>query len=160
MDTSDRHLPPHCRNHPRGSCVDWLHSCRRRGCGCLLMARWFHCCGCSNFNRHMFGRKKLVWFAQGGDSLRGARMAAIHGYRSPDCHARLQQLSQAKDFYDQTRCSCLIGATGSPLTSEPADTPRDEWKSCHRLSKKVFCNGLCLSCVFSNDYRAGKGARR
>ena len=124
LDSSDRHLPPHCRNQLRGSCVDWLHSCRRRGCGCPLMARWFHCCGCSNFDRHMFGRKKLMWVAQGGDSLRCVRMAAIHGYRSPDCHARLQQLSQAKDFYDQNRCSCLIGATGFPWTSEPADAPR------------------------------------
>ena len=124
LDSSDRHLPPHCRNQLRGSCVDWLYSYRCRGFGCPLMARWFHCYGCSNFDRHMFGREKLMWVAQGGDSLRGVRMAAIHGYRSPECHARLQQLSQAKDFYDQTRCSCLIGATGSPWTSEPADAPR------------------------------------
>jgi predicted adenine nucleotide alpha hydrolase (AANH) superfamily ATPase len=66
----------------------------------------------------MFGRKKLMWVAQGGDSLWGVRMAAIHDYYSHDCHARLQQLSQAKDFYDQTRCSCLIGATGSPWTKQ------------------------------------------
>lgn len=124
LDSSDRHLPPHCWNQLRGSCIHRLHSCRRRRCGCPLMARWFHCCGRSSFDRHMFGRKNLMWIAQGSDSLRGVRMAAIHGYRGPDCHTRLQQLSQAKDFYDQARCGCLIGATGSPWTSEPADAPR------------------------------------
>ncbi|KAG5303412.1 MARVEL domain-containing protein [Histoplasma capsulatum G186AR] len=83
------------------------------------MACWFHCCGCSNCNRHMFDRKILMWVAQGGDSLWGVRMAAIHDYCSPDCHIG-PKLSQAKDFDDQTQCSCLIGATGSLWTSELA----------------------------------------
>jgi hypothetical protein len=45
LDNSDRHLPPGRRHHLRGSCLHWLRSCRRRGRGCPLMARWFHCCG-------------------------------------------------------------------------------------------------------------------
>ncbi|EGC49769.1 predicted protein [Histoplasma capsulatum var. duboisii H88] len=53
----------------------------------------------------MFDRKILMWVAQGGDSLWGVRMAG-------------PKLSQAKDFDDQTQCSCLIGATGSLWTSE------------------------------------------
>ena len=70
LDNSGCHLPPHFQNHVRGSCLGWLYSCRRRRCGCPLMARWFHCCSCSNCDRYMFVRKKLMCAAQGSDSFR------------------------------------------------------------------------------------------
>jgi len=47
-----------------------------------------------------------------------------------------------------------------PVDIRTSRRATDEWKSRHRLLRKVFCNGLCLSCMFSNDYRTGKGARR
>ncbi|KAJ6102855.1 hypothetical protein N7486_005282 [Penicillium sp. IBT 16267x] len=40
--------------------------------------------GYIHFDGYMFGRKELMWVARGSDSFWGARMAAVHGHRSPE----------------------------------------------------------------------------